>query len=231
MKRHAATVVRRNFERIYGAALAAGANAVVYRFAPQFHALTSESSMMLTRGLTTAWSQYVEAEQLQYKHTLPERVLKFGRIVHLLHKPRKEPDRERSKYLAAFKSLQGGDGLAFPLFGLAGNDGFCLILFDHELSSDEVAKGPALSAELHQIHVDIVSELQGTFKDRVALSPRELTVLREIARGQSNKQIGQTMTITAATVDSYIRRLFVKLDVNDRIDATLKALSTGLLRL
>jgi two-component system NarL family response regulator len=63
------------------------------------------------------------------------------------------------------------------------------------------------------------------------LSPRELEVLRLLAEGKPNKQIGVTMSITEVTVKSHVQALFKKLNVLSRTEAIAVASRRGLLHL
>ena len=62
-----------------------------------------------------------------------------------------------------------------------------------------------------------------------ALSPREVEVLRLVARGLSNAEIGRELFITEATVKTHLLRAFAKLNVSDRTAAVTTALSAGLI--
>jgi DNA-binding NarL/FixJ family response regulator len=61
------------------------------------------------------------------------------------------------------------------------------------------------------------------------LSPREVEVLRLVARGLSNGEIGQALHISEATVKTHLLRTFAKLGVSDRTAAVTTALAAGLL--
>ncbi len=62
-----------------------------------------------------------------------------------------------------------------------------------------------------------------------ALSPREANVLRLVAAGMSNPDIGRTLAITEATVKTHLLRAFAKLGVSDRTAAVTKAMSLALI--
>ncbi|MEU8233519.1 response regulator transcription factor [Actinoplanes sp. NPDC048967] len=62
-----------------------------------------------------------------------------------------------------------------------------------------------------------------------ALSARETEVLRLVARGLTNADIGRELFITEATVKTHLLRAFAKLDVADRTAAVTRAMSHGLL--
>jgi NarL family two-component system response regulator LiaR len=60
------------------------------------------------------------------------------------------------------------------------------------------------------------------------LSERELDVLRLIARGQSNKEIAETLTIAEGTVKSHVSNILSKLHLAHRTQAALYALKRKL---
>ena len=62
-----------------------------------------------------------------------------------------------------------------------------------------------------------------------ALSAREAQVLRLVARGLTNADIGRELFISEATVKTHLLRTFSKLDVDDRTAAVTKAMSHGLI--
>lgn len=63
----------------------------------------------------------------------------------------------------------------------------------------------------------------------VALTAREVEVLRAVADGLSNAEIGRRLVIAEATVKTHLLRVFAKLDVADRTHAVVVALDRGLL--
>jgi len=62
-----------------------------------------------------------------------------------------------------------------------------------------------------------------------ALSAREAEVLRGVAQGLSNAEIGRALHIGEATVKTHLLRVFTKLDVSDRTRAVTRAMEMGLL--
>lgn len=63
------------------------------------------------------------------------------------------------------------------------------------------------------------------------LTSRELEVLKLIATGKSNKEIGAVLQIAEVTVKLHVGRILAKLKVSDRTQATTTALQRGILQL
>jgi DNA-binding NarL/FixJ family response regulator len=62
-----------------------------------------------------------------------------------------------------------------------------------------------------------------------SLSAREVEVLRLVAKGLTNADIGRSLHISEATVKTHLLRTFGKLDVSDRTAAVTTAMAMGLL--
>lgn len=61
------------------------------------------------------------------------------------------------------------------------------------------------------------------------LTERERSILRLVAGGYSNKEIGRSLHLSEGTVKNYVSELLVKLDCRDRTHAVLKAITQRLL--
>jgi DNA-binding NarL/FixJ family response regulator len=64
-----------------------------------------------------------------------------------------------------------------------------------------------------------------------ALSPREIEVLRLIAAGNANKEIGSRLGLTEETIKSHVKNIMGKLDANDRTHAVMIAVKRGVIEL
>jgi DNA-binding NarL/FixJ family response regulator len=75
---------------------------------------------------------------------------------------------------------------------------------------------------------EIASEISEHVTDD-SLSGREVEVLRRVARGASNKIIGEQLSISEATVKSHVQNILSKLGANDRTHAVTIATKRGYL--
>ncbi|MFF4276706.1 response regulator [Streptomyces sp. NPDC001536] len=62
-----------------------------------------------------------------------------------------------------------------------------------------------------------------------ALSPRELDILRLVARGRTNREIAAQLYLSEGTVKNHISRILSRLALRDRTQAALRARDLGLL--
>jgi two-component system NarL family response regulator len=94
-------------------------------------------------------------------------------------------------------------------------------LFDsiRKVHAGETCIPPALGAKL-------ASRMSGE-----ALTSREIDVLKLLARGRSNKEIGAELFVSETTVKTHLRSIFSKLNVMSRTEAIAAANKRGLIQL
>ena len=98
-----------------------------------------------------------------------------------------------------------------------------------------VAAGEAMLAPA--VTKRLITQFVGRAKTRVSrvaldqLTERELEVLKLIARGLSNAQIAEELTVGEATVKTHVARVLDKLELQNRVQAAILAYETGLVEL
>lgn len=94
-----------------------------------------------------------------------------------------------------------------------------------------------LVAALRQVHAGeryLPHSIATRLADRIVrptLTPRELDVLRLVAKGRTNKELASAMFVSEETVKTHMKALFLKLGVHDRAEAISVSLKRGIIRL
>lgn len=92
----------------------------------------------------------------------------------------------------------------------------------HAVLAQQVAD--TLIAQVHQRRRAAAQAVE----DGSALTARELEVIRLIAEGADNAQIGRELSISRHTVKQYVTNIFQKLGVASRVEAAVDAVRKGL---
>jgi DNA-binding NarL/FixJ family response regulator len=125
----------------------------------------------------------------------------------------------------------------------AGADGYVLKSSDCREITDAIRKALKGVAPLNQeisvllLHKLLLDDEEAarTFEEPQLhpllrrLAQREVEVLRLVARGQTNRQIAQSLLISVSTVKKYVQHILSKMEVSDRTQAAVKAIELGLL--
>ena len=80
---------------------------------------------------------------------------------------------------------------------------------------------------LHRVR-DNLSRRLDPAADDVPLTKREYQVLRHLAYGLSNREIGRSLKISIETVKEHVQNILRKLNANDRTEAAVWAVRRGL---
>ncbi|MHC5027252.1 MAG: response regulator [Planctomycetota bacterium] len=96
-----------------------------------------------------------------------------------------------------------------------------------------VAQGRVVFSEEVQARIVVGPQrptLATAMKTRTAtLSPREIQVLRYLAKGKTKKEIASLMELSVKTVESHADRIMRKTDVHDRVGLALLAVREGII--
>jgi DNA-binding NarL/FixJ family response regulator len=88
----------------------------------------------------------------------------------------------------------------------------------------------AVHAGRKRLSAEVAAEIAEHATDDV-LTPREIAVLRLIARGNTNKEIAGKLSLTEETVKGHVKNILAKLGVHDRTYAVTIGLKRGIIDL
>ena len=88
----------------------------------------------------------------------------------------------------------------------------------------------AVHAGQKRVSSEVAAEIAEHSTDD-ALTPREVDVLRLVAKGNANKEIAAQLSLTEETVKSHIRNILAKLEANDRTHAVAIGVKRGIIDL
>jgi DNA-binding NarL/FixJ family response regulator len=88
----------------------------------------------------------------------------------------------------------------------------------------------AVHAGQRRLSPEIAAEIAEHATDDV-LTPREIDVLRLIAKGNSNKEIAGKLSVSEETVKGHVKNILAKLGANDRTHAVAIGLKRGIIDL
>lgn len=89
---------------------------------------------------------------------------------------------------------------------------------------------PAVTRRLIRTFADSAPRVPPATGDLGRLTPREREVLLRIAAGLNNAEIGADLGVTTGTVKTHVNGLLSKLGLRDRVQATILAYESGLVR-
>ncbi len=123
-------------------------------------------------------------------------------------------------------TISGGDEDIFRAI----RAGAASYLLKSSLSQDLIATVRRVVAGERPMPPEVAERLAAR-EGQSGLSTREIEILELIAKGLRNKEIAGELGIGQETVQTHIKRLFVKLHVSDRTAAVTVALSRGIVHM
>lgn len=117
-----------------------------------------------------------------------------------------------------------GDALCIPLFGPNNRRGYMFTAGDIIKKKSGALLPYQLQALAIIFHLRFCLMIQ-TIQRQINLTPREAQVLELLTYGKTNQDIADILDISVSTVSGYLKAIFIKLDVSDRVSASMRALS------
>lgn len=98
------------------------------------------------------------------------------------------------------------------------------------VASGDALLAPAVTRRLIEEYIQRPPPGSGTPAALSELSERELEVLRLVAQGMSNAEIGQQLYVSEATIKTHVAHILSKLRLRDRVQAVVLAYECGLIQ-
>ena len=92
---------------------------------------------------------------------------------------------------------------------------------------DQSILSPELTQRVLQTYRNLGEEHSGGFDSRM-LDEREIDILRGVAGGKTNQEIGAQLGLSQKTIKNQLAQLFNKLHLRNRTEAAIYAIQTGL---
>ncbi len=146
----------------------------------------------------------------------------FMWLTDLINDPNVVDSNYREQPKAAFDMV--GEALCIPLFGPNNRNGYMFLagrLFEKENGLYFAHQIQALCQTFHVKFSLMIRKIQR----QINLTEREAEVIELLTYGKSNSEIAQILGISTSTVAGYMKSIFLKLDVSDRVSASMRAQS------
>jgi DNA-binding CsgD family transcriptional regulator len=209
-----------------------GVKRVSYHVAPPFSSFVGPAAVVLQSGFSPQWAELYADADFRKHDPVPDFVMQTGRTMSWSEAlSRQTLTKRQGWFIQRFLTYENGHGASLPLVGPNGFAAYCAVSFNRPFIPEDANVLEELRIFGSVAHEEIALRHTEQRRQQISLSARERDVLELIARGKSNSAISTILEISPSSVDTYVRRCFQKLEVSDRISASLAALGLGLVRL
>ena len=210
-----------------------GVTSASYRLVPAFHSQLDKGADLFHFGFPDAWVALYDGDLEFRRHDpIADYVIRVGKLMTWAEAIK---DQKLTLEQTAFVQSMNEHGLihgwAAPFYGRNGREAYVTFSFGREVTDEDAKPLQALISYTADFHNKIINLTERQWDGIDCLSKRENEVLEWVARGKSNTDIASILGVAPSTVGTLMRRTFRKLDVNDRMAATLKGLERGIVRL
>ncbi|MEN0078762.1 MAG: LuxR family transcriptional regulator [Pseudomonadota bacterium] len=185
-------------------------------------------TLIYVHGFPKPWVERYIGQQLYKVDPIPRRSqasTRPFRWLDLVGAP--ELTARERHYMEVLVDAGLGNGLAVPVFGPHGRNGYCGLGYGPDAGVAHDEEVTVLHEACHLSHLKYC-ELNPLPALNAKLSFREGETLSWVAKGLSNGQIADKMGVSPSTIDTNLRRIFAKLGVRDRVTAALRGVALGL---
>jgi LuxR family transcriptional regulator/LuxR family quorum-sensing system transcriptional regulator CciR len=218
-------------EYLYAACLEQGATWLSYHFTPVFESPTSRNTFIWTRDFPVEYQKRYISDDFRGRDPIPQLVFEHGPVLTWTEvRARGKSIPDVTAYLDDLEELGVDNWVAFALFGSRNRDGYATMRFAEDPDGFPKKRLQEIHSLMLSAHLQIC-KVMDEGRASVALSEREREVVEWMGRGKSSGDIAAILEISPETVRTYTRRVYDKLQTNDRVTATVRALKLGLIEL
>lgn len=214
------------------AARSNGAVSVVYYYSHKFSNFRSTLPYLHFETGKVVSRHDVPPEHAEVLGRCHEFIIQFGKPIVLSNFltafAEAEPDLTEQIVTEANK-LGVYDQYMVPVFGPYDINGVIAFGFGDRIPPNAQAMFRKLEEAATAHHNSLVRYF-GKHTEDIELSARENEVLTWIARGKTKGEISTILDISIGSVDTYTRRIFEKMGVNDKVTAAVTGVTKGLVK-
>lgn len=209
-----------------------GAEVMSYHFVAPFHRQNSSDALIIQEGFSPQWVELYRTEEFRKSDAITEYAMHKGRMMpwRKIIDDRTLTENEK-RFVEISQNFNLIDGISIPLFGPNGRDAYCAVSLGREIVAEDellALRFQELAIAGHERIAELINDLE---QKKANLSSRETQVLYWMCHSKSNQDIATIMGLAPSTIDTYVRRIFVKLNSCNRIGACLRGLSLGLVQI
>lgn len=208
-----------------------GALSVSYHLTPPFQSQLCPRTVVLHWGYPKEWVNLYSQYEFRKNDPIPDFVMRSGESSSWqIAVEQQKLSGKQMEFVQAMRDHDLKDAMAIPLFGANGRESFSSMSLGRTIVPEDNPIFRQMIAIGQVAHRRIGNLLKRDHSHKAKLSPRETEVLQWMVRGKSNADIATIMGISPTTVDTFVRRIFDKLNVNDRLAASFAGIARGLVR-
>jgi DNA-binding CsgD family transcriptional regulator len=202
-----------------------------YHFADSFSSQVGASVAVAAHGYPEPWVEMYSDPDFRANDPIPDYIMRAGQSMtwqQAIDQQKLNPAQQ--DFVRQLHDYGLVDGIGSPMFGPNGREAYVAYSFGRTVGEDDIDLIRLLVAIAQTGHRRITTLTKRRIQPP-SLSDRETEVLAWMLRGKSVRDIAGIIGCAPATAETYAKRLYSKLEVNDRSSAMVVSMRYGLVRL
>ena len=210
---------------------ALGVTAGTFHVAPPHGSQVGPRVFIAAFGHDPEWIDAYRTPEVRMHDPIPDFVMRSGNVASYADALRQIAlTADQQAFVVQLKTRGQFETMAIPVYGPFDFDTYATVSMGRPITAEDELLLYRVVGVVEASNRRIAHLLESSAAKQIELSEREAQVLNWMGRSKSSGDIATILDIGPATVDTYVRRLYAKLDVNDRISAVLKGVRFGLIR-